>query len=40
MGKNEILVKAFDIKNASASKSITIYREAERGNLGGGNRHQ
>ncbi|ETR69873.1 MAG: polysaccharide deacetylase [Candidatus Magnetoglobus multicellularis str. Araruama] len=34
-GKNEIIVKAFDIENESISKTITVYRESEQGELWG-----
>jgi hypothetical protein len=34
-GKNEITVKAFDIENESISKTITVYRESEQGELWG-----
>ena len=33
IGKNIIEVTAFDIENLSSSKSLTIYREAEKGEL-------
>lgn len=32
-GKNEITVTALDIENLSSSKSVTIYRESQRGEL-------
>ncbi len=33
MGRNEITITAFDIENLSSSKSITVYRESERGEI-------